>query len=59
MVLRLRALVVNELGVEIYAGQTFHLDNGVVGDVSAKTISLHNGRFTTVVCRTTLRTDFT
>ena len=45
VVLRLRALVVNELGVEIYAGQTFHLDNGVVGDVSAKTISLHNGRF--------------
>jgi hypothetical protein len=45
VVLRLRALVVKELGVECYAGQTFHLDNGVVGNVSAKTISLHNGRF--------------
>ena len=45
VLLRLRALVVNELGVECYGGQTFMLDNGIVGDVSLGTISLHHGRF--------------
>ena len=28
-----------------YAGQTFHLDNSVVADVTKKTISLHNGQY--------------
>ena len=45
VVLRLRALVVQELGVACYGGQTYHLDNGIVGDVSLGTISLHHRRF--------------
>ena len=44
VVLRLRALIVETLGVACYAGQTFHLDNGVVADVTQKTISFHHGR---------------
>ena len=46
VVLRLRALIVENLGVECYGGQTFHLDNGIVDDVSLKTISFHQGRYT-------------
>ena len=46
IVLRLRALIVKDLGVECYGGQTFHLDNGIVDDVSLKTISFHQGRYT-------------
>ena len=45
VVFRLRALVVDQLGVECYGGQTFHLDNGIVGDVTMKTISFHNGKY--------------
>ena len=45
IVLRLRALVVENLGVHCYGGQTLHLDNQIVGDVSQKTISFHGGRF--------------
>ena len=45
IVLRLRALIVKELGVECFGGQTLHLDNGIVGDVSSQTISFHNKRF--------------
>ena len=43
--LRLRALVVDNLGVQCYGGQTFHLDNGIVGNISHNLISFHNGRF--------------
>ena len=46
VLLRLRALVVEELGVECYGGQTFHLDNGIVDNVSLRTISIHHGRYT-------------
>ena len=42
-VLRLRALVVNDLQVEAYAGTTFHVDNGVKADISSGLISLHRG----------------
>ena len=45
IILRLRALVVKTLGVECYGGQTFHLDNGIVDNVSQENISFHNGRF--------------
>ena len=45
IVLRLRALVVENLGVHCYGGQTLHLDNQIVGDVTLKTISFHGGRF--------------
>ena len=33
VLLRLRALVVENLNVQVYGGQTFHLDNGIVDDV--------------------------
>ena len=33
--LRIRALVLDNLAADCYAGQTCHLDNGVMGDVSA------------------------
>ena len=45
IMLRLRALVVETLGVECYGGQTFHLDNGIVDNVSQENISFHNGKF--------------
>jgi hypothetical protein len=45
VVLRLRALVVENLNVPCYGGQTFHLDNGIVDDVTRSSISLHNGKF--------------
>ena len=45
IVLRMRALIVNHLQVECYAGTTFHVDNGVKADLSAGTISLHHGQF--------------
>ena len=45
VVLRLRALVMDNLNAECYGGQTFHLDNGVVDDVSNSRISLHRGKF--------------
>ena len=43
--LRLRALVLAHLSVECYAGNTFHVDNGVVGNLSTGSISIHGGRF--------------
>ena len=45
VLLRLRALVVENLNVQVYGGQTFHLDNGIVDDVTNSSISLHNGKF--------------
>ena len=45
IILRLRALVVSNLGVECYGGQTFHLDNGIVDNICTRTISLHHGKF--------------
>ena len=45
IVLRLRALVVKQLQVDCYAGTTFHVDNGVVADISTGIISFHNGKF--------------
>ena len=45
IVLRLRALIVENLGVECYGGQTFHLDNGIVDNVSMKSISFHHGKY--------------
>ena len=45
VLLRLRALVVENLNVQVYGGQTFHLDNGVVDNVTDSSISLHNGKF--------------
>ena len=45
VVLRVRALVMRNLGAPCYGGQTFHLDNGIIGDVTTNSISLHNGRF--------------
>ena len=44
--LRVRALVMDNLGVDCYGGQTFHLDNAVSGDVSGGQVYLHGGRFT-------------
>ena len=43
IILRLRALVVSNLGVECYGGQTFHLDNGIVDNICTRTISIHHG----------------
>ena len=43
--LRVRALVMDHLAVDCYAGQTFHLDNAVSGDVSGGRIILHGGRW--------------
>ena len=45
VILRLRALVMENLHMDCYGGQTFHLDNGVVDDVSSSSISLHHGKF--------------
>ena len=45
VLLRVRALVVENLHVECFGGQTFHLDNGIVDDVSSGKISLHKGKF--------------
>ena len=43
--LRVRALVMDNLAVDCYGGQTFHLDNAVSGDVSGGRIILHGGRW--------------
>ena len=45
VVLRLRALVVLDLGVDCYGGQTFHLDNGIVDNITLRTISFHHGNY--------------
>ena len=45
IILRLRALVVANLGVECYGGQTFHLDNAIVDNISTRTISIHHGKY--------------
>ena len=44
-VVRMRALVLDHLSVECYGGTMFHLDNHSVADITANTVSLHNGRF--------------
>ena len=43
--LRIRALVMDNLGSECYGGQTFHLDNVVHADVTTGCMSLHRGRY--------------
>ena len=43
--LRIRALILADLSCEIYGGQTFHHDNGIVANISNSTISLHDGLF--------------
>ena len=43
--LRIRALIMKNLAVPCYGGQTFHLDNSAYADISTVTISLHSGRF--------------
>ena len=43
--LRVRALVMDNLTVDCYGGQTFHLDNAVSGDVSSGRVNLHGGRW--------------
>ena len=43
--LRMRALVMDNLTVDCYGGQTFHLDNAVSGDVSGGRVNLHGGRW--------------
>ena len=43
--LRIRALIMENLAVPCYGGQTFQLDNGACADISKVTISLHGGRF--------------
>ena len=43
--LRIRALILLELSCEIYGGQTFHHDNGIVANISKSTVSLHDGVF--------------
>ena len=43
--LRLRALILTDLSCEIYGGQTFHHDNGIVANISNSTVSLHDGVF--------------
>ena len=43
--LRVRALVMDNLAVDCYGGQTFHMDNAVSGDVSGGRIILHGGRW--------------
>ena len=46
IILRLRALVVKELQVQVYAGTTFHVDNEIVAEMTSGTISLHGGKYT-------------
>ena len=41
--LRIRALILMDLSCEIYGGQTFHHDNGIVANISNSTVSLHDG----------------
>ena len=43
IVLRLRALVVEHLKVDCYAGTTFHVDNHVKADITTGFVSLHGG----------------
>ena len=43
--LRIRALIMRNLAVPCYGGQTFQLDNSACADISTSTISLHGGRF--------------
>ena len=43
--LQVRALIMDNLAVDCYGGQTFHLDNAVSGDVSGGRIILHGGRW--------------
>ena len=43
--LQVRALVMDNLAVDCYGGQTFHMDNPVSGDVSGGRIILHGGRW--------------
>ena len=43
--LRVRALVIDNLAVDCYGGQTFHMDNAVSGDVSGGRVILHGGRW--------------
>ena len=43
--LRIRALIMKNLAVPCYGGQTFQLDNSAYADISTVTISLHSGRF--------------
>ena len=43
--LRMRALIMKNLAVPCYGGQTFQLDNCACADISTVTISLHGGRF--------------
>ena len=45
IVLRLRALVVKHLHVQVYAGTTFHVDNTVEANISTGVIEFHNGKF--------------
>ena len=45
IILRLRALVVKQLQVQVYAGTTFHVDNEIVAEMTSGTISLHGGKF--------------
>ena len=41
--LRVRALVVEDLAVGCYGGQTLHLDNNIVDDIKPGDIFLHGG----------------
>ena len=41
--LRMRALVLEKLHVDLFAGTTFHVDNSIVANLSKGTIMLHWG----------------
>ena len=45
IVLRLRALVVKHLHVQVYAGTTFHVDNKVEANIATGDIEFHGGTF--------------
>ena len=45
ILLRLRALVVENLQVGCYGGTTFHVDNGIEANITTGKISLHHGNF--------------
>ena len=56
--LRIRALVLDNLTANCYAGQTFHLDNGVTGDVSAGCVHLHGQRYVVTQAKTGVGNQF-
>ena len=44
--LRLRALVLSQIGADCYGGLTFHKDNHLVADIVEGTVTCHGGKYT-------------